>query len=139
VFSKVKVKRGALNHFRKLAREAFPLEIQAVLVGKIISVNEVEIVKFVYAKEYATQTGGSVQWYQAEFDKVKEQAAKMDLRVVGDIHTHPSWDAVMSKSDYEACITEQLSICGIVSVLKNKTRVRFWVPTSSLQCKIVYL
>lgn len=139
MFSKVKVKRGALNHFRKLAREAFPLEIQAILIGRIISVNEVEIVKFVYAKRYATQERGTVQWYQEDFDKVKEQAAKMDLRVVGDIHSHPSWDAVMSKSDYEACITEQLSVCGIVSINKGKTRVRFWVPTSSLNCKIIYL
>jgi proteasome lid subunit RPN8/RPN11 len=138
MFSKVKVNKGALNHFRKRAREAFPLEIQAYCIGRVVSVNEIEITKFVYPKEYATQTREKVQWYQAELDEVKAKAIEMEQMIIGDIHSHPSWDAVMSPSDYAACLEQAAHIAGIVSVNNGKTRARFWTPTSALPCKIIY-
>lgn len=138
MFSKVNVSKGALNHFRKKAREAFPLEIQAYLLGRVVSIDEIEITKFLYTKNYAIQTNGSVCWYQEDLDKVRQQSIDTDQLVVGDIHSHPNWDAVMSPSDQSAAIIEGFSICGIVSIIDNKTRVRFWTPNSALPCKIIY-
>ena len=139
MFAKVRVKKGALNYFRKQARESFPFEILAYLVGRVISVDEVEITDFVYTDKYHTQTKGEVRWFQEDFDKVKEKFEADGKRILGDCHSHPSWDAVMSKADYDGAITESLFICGICSTYRGKTRIRFWVPTSSLPCKIIYI
>ena len=139
MFAKVKVKRGAVNYFRKLARDNFPFEMLAYLVGRVISVDEVEITDFVYTDKYHTQTTGEVKWYQEDFDKVKAKFELQGKKILGDCHSHPSWDAVMSKTDYNGAITESLFICGICSVYGGKTRIRFWVPTSALPCKIIYI
>lgn len=138
MFSKVRVKKGALNHFRKRAREVFPLEIHAYLLGNIKSIDTIEIVEFCYPKVYQVQTTGEVQWSAEEYVALKEEAENKQLKIVGDIHSHPKWDAVMSPSDYKGCILDGLSVCGICSVYGNKTRVRFWTPTSSLPCEIVH-
>ena len=138
MFRKVKVSRWALNHFRKKAREAYPLEIQAYLLGKVVNIDEVEITKFIYTKDYALQTNGSVCWYQDELDKVRQEAISTEQVLIGDIHSHPAWDSVMSPSDQISAVVENLAICGIVSVNNNRTRIRFWTPNSALPCKIIY-
>lgn len=140
MFSKVRVKKGALNHFRKLAREAYPLEIQAYLAGTITSLDTVEITDFLYTSKYKLQNNNEVAWDDDEFHKVKDKIENEGKRILGDIHTHPNWDAVLSETDYESSVTQQLVICGICSVDKGKkTRVRFWTPTSCLHCKIIYI
>jgi proteasome lid subunit RPN8/RPN11 len=139
MFSKVRVCKGALNYFRKLARQTAPLEIQAYLAGKVISINEVEITDFLYTKNYYKQTNNEVSWSTKEYDKVKLTVEDSGLRIIGEIHSHPGWDAVMSPADFSASVTQQLVICGICSINdKNRTRVRFWTPTSALPCTIVY-
>lgn len=137
MFSKVKLKKGALNHFRKLARQS-PLEIHAYLVGEVKSPDLVEVESFVYPKAYNVQTTISVQWTAEEYAELKQKTEEKGLRIVGDIHSHPQWDAVMSPQDYEACLLDGLCVCGIVSVYGNKTRVRFWTPTSALPCELLY-
>jgi proteasome lid subunit RPN8/RPN11 len=137
MFSKVKVKKGALDYFRKLARNS-PLEVHAYLLGNVISPELVEATDFVYPKEYDQQTATHVQWTADEYEKLKKRAEQEGKRVVGDIHSHPSWDAVMSPSDYKACLLDGLTICAIVSVYEKKTRVRFWTPTSALPCEMIY-
>src|ERR1039458_7159989 len=139
MFAKVKVKKGALDYFRKQARENFPYEILAYLVGKVISVDAVEITDFVYTTKYHTQTTGEVRWFQEDFDRIKEKFEVHGKRVLGDMHTHPSWDAVMSQTDYNGAITESLFICKICSIYNGRKRVRFWGPTSALPCKIIYI
>ena len=139
MFTKVRVKQGALNHFRKKARESYPLEIHAYLLGNVKSITEVEITDFRYPQSYNIQTGNNVQWTADEFSKLKERATESNKVIIGDIHSHPNWDAVMSEQDYKACILDSLVVCGICSLTKDKnTRVRFWTPTSSLPCEIIY-
>jgi len=138
MFSRVRIKKGALNNFRQRARESFPLEIHAYLLGQVKSVNEIEVTDIRYPREYNLQTGNSVQWTADEYANLKERAAAANKLIVGDLHSHPSWDAVMSEQDYKACILDSLNICGICSVYDKKTRVRFWTPTSSLPCEIIY-
>jgi len=138
MFSKVKVKKGALDHFRKRARENYPLEIQAYLVGNVVSVDVIEIIGFAYTKNYASQTTGEVCWYVTDYEKLKDKIESKGNRIIGEIHSHPDWDCVMSPADYRASVTEQLVICGICSINDNKTRVRFWTPTSALPCEVIY-
>lgn len=138
MFSKVRVSKNALNHFRRKAREAAPLEIEAFLTGKVLSLDEIEIVNFHYTKDYKIQSKDHVQWSIDAMDALKAKAEENNLRIIGSIHSHPNWDAVMSPSDYKAYVTEQLVLCGICSINEKKTRVRFWTPTSALPCRIVY-
>jgi proteasome lid subunit RPN8/RPN11 len=139
MFSKIKVKKAALDYFRKKARESYPLEIQAYLVGNVLSIDEIEIADFKYTKQYAMQTHGGVCWYAEDVNRLKSQAETRGTQLIGDIHSHPDYDAVMSDTDYNSTITQAFSICGICSVWNNKTRVRFWTPTCSLPCDITYI
>lgn len=134
---RVKLDKHQLDYFRKLARNS-PLEIHAYLVGQIVSPELVRVDYFAYPIEYKEQTAGSVQWYSEELDELRRSALSENRVIVGDIHSHPNWDAVMSPADYNGAITDALRVCGICSVYGNKTRVRFWVPDSALPCETVY-
>ena len=138
MFTRVRLKKSALNYFRKKARESSGVEIQAFLLGNIISMHEVEISEFLYPKEYHTQTPSEVSWTADEYAQIWKKADEKGLSVLGDFHTHPSWDAVMSGVDYRGAVTSNFVICGICSVYDRKTRVRIWTPTSSLPLTIVY-
>lgn len=136
--SKVKVKKSQLDYFRKLARTSAPLEIQAYLIGEVISPELTVVESFAYPMQYHTQTTGKVRWYTTEFEELKRSAEERGKRIVGDIHSHPQWDAVLSPSDYKAHIEECQRISGLCSVYGKKTRVRFWIAESALPCQIVY-
>jgi len=139
MFSKVRVNKNALDYFRRKAREASPLEIEAYLTGRVLSLNEIEILNFHYPDSYLEQSKEHVQWSTEQMDALKVKADNLNLRILGSIHSHPNWDAVMSSTDYQAYVLDQLPICGICSVNENKrTRVRFWTPTSALNLKIIY-
>lgn len=135
---KVRVNKNQLNYFRNLARNT-PKEIQAYLIGKIVSPTLTVIEKFVYTNDYAIQTEGEVAWYWKDYVKAKHEAEEKGLRVIGDIHSHPNWDAVMSPDDYHNFVGEGFRICGIVSTRERKTRVRFWIAESALPCDIDYI
>ena len=134
---KVKLDKNQLDYFRRLARNS-PLEIHAYLVGEIVSPGFVIVNRFAYPVEYKMQTSAGVQWYAAELDALRHQALTENQIVVGDIHSHPNWDAVMSPDDYTGAIVDGLRMCGICSVYGSKTRVRFWVPDCALPCEIIY-
>lgn len=135
--NKVKLKKSALDYFRKLARES-PLEIQAYLVGEVVSPALTLVHSLVYTLQYGVQTRNAVAWYRADYEKVRKEAEERGRRIVGSIHSHPDWDAVVSPSDYAACLAEGHRICGIVSTDGPKTRVRFWVMDCALPCEITY-
>lgn len=133
----VKLKKSHLDYFRKQARNS-KYEIQAYLIGEVVSPNLTVIDSFEYTDEYAKQTTCSVAWYRASYDEVQKKAEKRGRRIVGHIHSHPNWDAVLSSSDYKSCIAEGHRICGIVSTDGPKTRVRFWLMDCALPAEIVY-
>ena len=135
---RIRVHRGQAAYFRKLARESAK-EIQAYLVGEVVSPELTVVEKFAYTKKYAAQTPGVVQWYAEDYDKVKREAEEHGKRIIGDVHSHPNWDAVMSPSDYKAHIEEGFRVSGICSVTGRKTRLRFWVSDSALPVKIEYV
>jgi proteasome lid subunit RPN8/RPN11 len=137
--NKVRVDKNALNYFRKVARESSPLEIQAYLIGHVVSPELTIINEIKYTREYADQTTEMVRWWMKDFKEIQKDAEERGLRVVGDIHSHPNWDSVLSPQDYKSMIESGFRLCGICSVMNGKTRVRFWIPESSLTCEIEYV
>ena len=135
--NKIRVDKNALNYFRRLARNE-PREIQAFLAGNVISPELTVIKNFYYTKEYADQTTEMVRWWAEDFERVQKNAEENGLRIVGDLHSHPSWDAVLSPDDYRGLIESGFRISGICSVMNNRTRVRFWIAESALPCSIEY-
>jgi proteasome lid subunit RPN8/RPN11 len=140
--STVRVKRGQAAYFRKLAlaeAKKSGKEIQAYMIGHVVSPTLTVVDEFRYPKQYATQTTQAVQWYQDEYEAVEKAAETAGKRVVGDAHSHPNWDAVLSPTDYQSCIKEGYRIAGICSIQNGRTRLRFWVVESALPLKIEYV
>lgn len=135
--NKVKLNKSQLDYFRKLARNS-PNEILAYLVGEVVNPNLVKVAYFAYTKEYQFSTPNTVQWKAEDYEAMQKQAEELGWRVIGFIHSHPEWDAVMSPQDYEVCVVGMYRLCGIVSVEGRKSRPRFWVTDSSLPCEVIY-
>lgn len=134
---KVRISRNQLAYFRKLARDC-PYEIQAYLIGTVESPSLTVVSSIEYCTEYEVQTKLNVAWTGEEWSRVKRLAEEQSRRIVGDIHSHLEWDAVLSPLDYDGAISEGLHICGIVSVEKRKTRARFWNVNSALPVEVEY-
>jgi hypothetical protein len=136
--SKVRINKNQLDYFRRLARNT-NLEIQAYLIGEIVSPKLTVVDEVVYPKQgYGLQTTSAVAWWVEELTELRRRAEERGKRVVGHIHSHPSWDAVMSEADYKLSVEESLRLCGICSTQGRKTRVRFWTTSSALPCDIEY-
>jgi proteasome lid subunit RPN8/RPN11 len=138
--NKVRVKKSQLDYFRRLARQS-EFEIQAYLVGYVASPTLTIVDSFAYTKEYAVQTSSRVGWSYSEYNRVSQEAEKQGRRIIGSIHSHPHWDAVMSEDDYVMCVTDGSRLCGICSTGNEpgkRTRVRFWLLDSPLPCEIIY-
>jgi len=135
--SKVKVSRNALNYFRKLARST-DKEIEAYLIGEVVSPQLTVIHRFVYTKKYEKQTTDEVKWFDKETDALKLEAGEQKLAVVGSIHSHPNYWPIVSATDHIAHVTDQMRIMGVCATMKRKTMVCFWVTESCLPCEIIY-
>jgi proteasome lid subunit RPN8/RPN11 len=133
----VYISKSALDYFRSKARDC-PHEIQAYLVGDYVHPNKYIVKALVHPREYAIQTSACVQPSGEDYARAKQLALDEGMRIIGDIHTHPNADPVMSVPDYEACMADGLQICGIVSVRGRKTQVRFWMANSALPCEVSY-
>lgn len=133
----VHISKHALDYFRHKARE-IPYEIQAFLIGEFKYPDKIIVDSVVHPKYYAIQTTNNVQPTADEFTKVKLLAERQGKRVIGDIHSHPNSDPIMSFPDYTACIEDGLQICGIVGVNGRKTKVQFWTINSPLPCEVSY-
>lgn len=136
--NRVRVSKGQLDYFRRLARQS-PLEIQAYLIGEVVSPTLTVVDSFEYTKKYGTQTTGEVCWFTSEYERVAKKAEERGKRIVGDIHSHPGRACILSDADYSACITAGHRIAGICSVRPDGgTTVAFWVTDCALTCEVVY-
>lgn len=138
----VRVKKTQADYFRRIARHEAKKsgrEVQAYMIGHVVSPQLTVVDEFRYPKKYATQTTQGVQWYQDEYEEVEKAAEAAGKRVVGDAHSHPNWDAVLSPTDYQSCIKEGYRIAGICSIQNGRTRLRFWVVESALPLEIEYV
>jgi proteasome lid subunit RPN8/RPN11 len=133
----VHISKNALDYFRRKARSTSN-EILAYLIGEIRYPNTIIVNSLEHVKQYAVQTHNNVQPSDEEFTRVKLLAEEQGRRIVGDIHSHPSSEAIMSEPDYQACLEDGLQLCGIVGVNGQKTDVKFWTINSALPCEVSY-
>lgn len=131
----VHVSKAALDYFRKRARDC-PYEIQAYLLGDVYHNHHINITSIEHAREYDIQDKGHVAPTGAEFDRIKQLAIEQGHLIIGDIHSHPDEDPIMSPSDYRACLEDNMRICAIVGVRKRRTKVFFWQAGSPLPCEV---
>jgi proteasome lid subunit RPN8/RPN11 len=134
----VHLSKPALDYFRSKARDS-ALEIHAYLIGEVQYPNKFVITSIEHARQYSAQTEEAVVPAGEEWNRVNRKADAEGRRIIGDIHSHPNWDAIMSPADYQACVMDGTEICGIVSVRGRKTNVRFWHVNSALPCEIKYV
>ncbi len=138
MLNKIRVKKSQLDYFRAMARKS-PLEIQAYLVGETSSPHLTKVDYFAYTTDYGVQTPYQVAWYRNEYEHLKKKAELQGKKIIGSIHSHLFMeDAVLSRSDYESCISEDHLLCGIVSTDGTRTKVRFWSISSPLPVEIDY-
>ena len=135
---RVRISKAKLNYFRSLARET-DKEVQAYMIGSVSSPELVIVADIRYTKKYHTQKGNEVCWYKDDYELMRLAAETEGHKVLGDIHSHPAWDAVLSPDDYKVGITEGFRLHGLCSTQGRKTRVRFWVVESALPLDIEYL
>jgi proteasome lid subunit RPN8/RPN11 len=137
---KVQIKKSTLASFRRRAIRS-KKEILAYLVG-YVSDNIFVVIEVAYTKKYEISTPENVKWFDKDYYKVLADAQKQDLDIIGDIHSHPNCDAIMSEADYNG--TALGNVCGICAVYKtpknnNRSLIRFWVKNSALCCDLEYL
>jgi proteasome lid subunit RPN8/RPN11 len=140
--STVRVKRAQANYFRKVALDEARRsgkEIQAYLVGRVVSPQLAVVESFHYPRQYAVQTTNAVQWYHDEHERVEKAAEAAGNRIIGDAHSHPDWDSVLSPTDYQSHIKEGFRIAGICSIYNGRTRLRFWIAESALPLSVEYV
>jgi proteasome lid subunit RPN8/RPN11 len=133
----VHVSKAALDYFRKKARNS-PYEIQAYLIGDVYHNHHINITSIEHAREYDIQTKCNVAPTGPEFNRVKQLAIEQGHLIVGDIHSHPNEDPIMSPSDFRACVEDNLRVCAIVGVHGRRTKVLFWLAGSPLPCEVEY-
>jgi proteasome lid subunit RPN8/RPN11 len=135
---KVKIKRGAEAHFRKLARNSAK-EVIAYLIGEVVSPSLVRVDHWKYPTAFKVQTKGEVQVTQPAENDIKAWADSKKLMIVGTIHSHPQWEAVLSYDDHKGHIEQCHRVSGVCAVRRNRrTRILYWVAESSLPCEVVY-
>lgn len=134
---KIKVPRGAEAYFRKLARDS-KNETLAYLIGVVKSPTLVVVDAFRYPDEFKEQTPCGVQATNVAEERIQAWATERKQMIVGTIHSHPNWDAVLSPDDHKGHIEQCHRISGVCAVKERRTRVRYWVAESSLACEVQY-
>jgi len=135
---KIKVKRGAEAHFRKQALHSTTEEM-AYLIGEVVSPTLVRVDHWRYPDEFKLKDQKNVQATQAAEDRIKVWTEKHKRMIVGTIHSHPNWEAVLSPDDHKGHIEQCHRVSGVCAVRNNRTRVLYWIAESSLPCEVEYI
>jgi len=136
---KIRLKKADLAYFRRLALDS-EKEIEAYLLGSEPSTNSFKVDEFLYPKEYAIQKTNCAQWSDDDVDEANKRAKQLNKKIIGSIHSHPSYHPIMSPTDYKEHKKvghRVLGICG-TNPKDRKTVPYFWIADSALPCKIVY-
>lgn len=135
----LEVRRSVVIDFKRLAKEVFPLEAFAYLLGRdagdLIEIEDLFIPNDLV--DWVTPTSVSISdlWLPA----AKKQAKEGGLKVVGDIHSHAYKHYELGKMK-PGCVPSAIdmeegmqTVTGICDVLEGKTGklrsdIRFWGP-----------
>jgi len=133
----VRLKRHHLDYFRRKCIRSLDEEY-AMLLGYRISPSLVEVHRWIYP-ELATKTPGNIETVRGAVETVHARAREWGMVVIGDIHSHPDDDTVMSHCDFQDHRRHNHCVTGILSVNKNQTRLAFWEKDSPLPASVQYI
>lgn len=132
----VRIERGQLAYFRKLAREN-PNEIHAFLIGHKRNRNLVHVYYLEYP-ELEVSTPCEVRPSLESSLEIERDVEEDGFSVVGTIHSHPGGPPYMSKCDLKTHKEEGDEISGICEVRNGRTHVTFWVLNQPIPCTLEY-
>lgn len=125
-----------LAYFRRKARNSYPNEIAALLVGR--TVGAMTEVHYFFYPVLDKSDNCSVELNVDSCLEAEEYANDQNLRIIGMIHSHPDCLPIMSSTDHNTHVRDGDVISGIVEVMNNRTRVVFWRADTSLSCEVKY-
>ncbi len=146
---RINVSKPIIDYFRRRAR-ASKKEIFAILFGKVVSADEVDIFYFFFFYFYiyhyfisithTSLTPRPVHPPPPPHDSAMaiEMAEDAKLVMLGTIHSHPGVPCYMSGQDQLGHIEEGSIVSGIVEVMGGRTRVAFWEAKSPVPCQVNY-
>lgn len=135
------VPKKLVEQFKKKAREQFPVELYAVLIGHDYC-DKIEVLDFYYpnfkANRFFIWCDG-VGYLDAE-----EHASEVGLSIVGDIHSHcfdSKYGGDHSKSERDHAWGHKLRVQGICRVIEHakkrrRATVKFWGPTTPVDFRL---
>lgn len=137
----VRVKRRLLESFKRQAREAYPRETFAFLLGheEADLVEIVELYELPEWKKFCTRDRVKIQpgW----LIEAQEHASDAGLVVVGDIHSHPeccSHEQSEADFDYAPGWNKIAGICRVsVAGERLRSSIRFWGPMIPVKAEVV--
>lgn len=131
----VRIHRGRKAYFCKKAKQHYPNEMFAYLIGKQIHKGLIEVHHFYYPELYVS-TPGEVKTVPFDIDT---HAKTKDMQVVGDVHSHPDYLPVMSSKDHCDHKKNENKITAILEVPQvGRTRLVIWRDNTPLPCQIEY-
>jgi proteasome lid subunit RPN8/RPN11 len=134
----VRFHKHHLAYFRKKARVAYPKEIMAILIGKQVNSGLIEVSRIAYPK-IAESKPNFVKLDEQACAELEDDVRQEGMDWVGDIHSHPNYLPVMSRTDHKNHRDSANKICSIVEVTpEGKTRVAIWRDNTPLPCKVSY-
>ncbi len=135
------VPRKLVEAFKKRARDQFPKELYAVLIGHDYH-DKIEVLDFFYPN---FKSNRFFVWCDDQgYIEAVEHAAELELTIVGDIHSHcyaHNVGADHSKSEIDHAWGHKLTIQGICRVLEfpsglRRATVKFWGPTIPVESRL---
>lgn len=135
------VPKRLVEAFKKKARERFPVEVYAVLIGHDYH-DKIEVLEFFYPDFKASKH--YVYCEDQGYVDAKDSADELGLRIVGDIHSHcydSSIGADHAKSEIDHAWGHKLRIQGICRVVESsggrrRATTKFWGPTIPVDCRL---
>lgn len=135
------------DDFKKKAKESFPKETFAYLLGRLTD-DKIHIEQLFFpvdVNQFCNHNTVNVQNHWAK--EARREAKHQELVIIGDIHSHPfknkqtkiySMDAAPGEADWEALEDGHIMGICLVAELKNgnlRARTKFWGPIPQVKVK----
>ena len=140
----IQVSKRLTEDFKKKAKKSFPNEAYAYLLGH--NDGEKIIVDSLFyptdVDSFCSPGAVDVQhdwWYEA-----KREAKRLDLTIIGDIHSHPykknakNTDTSPSETDWDGLVGGHIMAICVIKQLNNghlRARTKFWGPMPQVKVK----
>lgn len=141
---RIEIRKKAVAKFKKAAKEAFPKETLAYLIGEAVA--DLVMIEDVYFPEKVNESAtDSYVHYQSWWPQEAYQHARdNDYEVLGDIHTHPMkynehypWEnePIPSEGDLKTGWNGIRGICAVTETKAKRlvARIRFYGPIRKVE------